>query len=596
MKKFYLSAITVVILLCTLLLTVSAAEKLTVYQPENDTVVAKSDLPALKWSRVDGAAGYRVTVLNVTSGEYIIRNKWTTSRSHSLSRYADEIEGYPLLKIWVGAMRSKADDPGITSISDEIIWISLADLPALSVYEADRIDGDSARLKMSVDLDRASAIRDSGFYFGRTADVDSMKRYSFFSYGSCDPTVKGTKHLTLSELEAGTVYYYAAFAENGVGTSISEVCSFKTAAVAPTPEKKPVTLPISGALKTDSSVKIVDGYVYKGTDMGRTALVKPYYYLDPSRNIESTLSADALKIVIDQFDVMNGHSSSHESFGGGFYHPASGSQYCTTFARDVADAYGAAFPSYICEKCELAKGKTGYMGEKLKSFLKSKSLICECGGKESSLMAFHVGSASSQNERNDPFCFMLKHGAKYGWERITENKVDSAIAYAREGYLTIGLYSDYNKKAGHVFVVYPSSDSVMHQAQAGAVNAMSDGSLNWYEDGGYRRNPSNAWIEYYVFKGVGSVKVSVSIEEHKGNDYGADAKDASENEILVRLTLGDLNNNSKKDSGDLVILAQYIAGWEVSVSELLADINRDNKIDTADMVLFAQMLAGWDVG
>lgn len=596
MKRFYSLIITLTIVLCSLLLTVSAAEGLTVLQPKNDTVVAKSDLPTLKWSRVDGAAGYRVTVLNTYSGEYIIRNKWTTSLSQSLSVYSDEISGYPLLKIWVGAMASKSDDPALTSISDEIIWIKLSDAPALSVYGADRIDEESARLKMSVDLDRESAIIDSGFYFGRDSDIERMKKYSFSRYGSYDPTVKGTKYLSFSGLEAGTVYYFAAYAVNGAGRSISKVLSFTTDSAKEEISTEVVTLPISGALRTDSSVETVQGYVYKGTYAGRTALVKPYYYLDPARDVEATLDADALKTIIDQFDVLNSHSSSHESFGSGFYYPVSGSQYCTTFTRDVADAYGAAFPSYVCSSCELAKDKKGYMGERLTSYLRSKSLICTCGGKESSLMAFRVGSAAAQNATNDPFCFMLKHGAKYGWERITEKKVENAIAYAREGYLTIGLYSDYDKGAGHVFVVYPSEDSTMHQAQAGAVNAMSDGSLNWHEDGGYRRNPSNAWIEYYVFKGVGAVKSAIRDVSLKDTEYNGDEGEADNNDIHAILALGDLNGNGKRDSGDMVLLAQHLAGWNVSVPELLADMNRDNEVDSADLVLFAQMLAGWNVG
>lgn len=259
-------------------------------------------------------------------------------------------------------------------------------------------------------------------------------------------------------------------------------------------------------LKTDSSVKVVDTmYVYKDTDLGRTELVKPYYYLEASRNVEETVDVDTLKKIIDQFDVLNAHDSSASVFDSGYYYPAGSSTYCTTYARDVANAYGACFPSYVCEKCHLVKNSSSYMGERVLTYLTTKELVCAetCGGKSSSLMAFHVGSSASQNATNDSFCFMREYGEKYGWEHITSDKVAKAMDYANKGYLTIGLYSDYEKHAGHVFIVYPSDDTVMHQAQAGGTKAMSDGTYSWNGDSGanYRRRPDNAWIEYYVYRG-----------------------------------------------------------------------------------------------
>ena len=67
-------------------LNATAASTLTITSPSNDDHVSKSDPPKLKWSKVTGAAGYRVTVVNVDSGKDLVRNTWTTSTSYSPRR------------------------------------------------------------------------------------------------------------------------------------------------------------------------------------------------------------------------------------------------------------------------------------------------------------------------------------------------------------------------------------------------------------------------------------------------------------------------------------------------------------------------------
>ncbi len=55
---------------------------------------------------------------------------------------------------------------------------------------------------------------------------------------------------------------------------------------------------------------------------------------------------------------------------------------------------------------------------------------------------------------------------------------------------------------------------------------------------------------------------------------------------------GDVDGNGKISTSDLVLLAQYLAGWNVEAN---GDVNVDGNIDTRDLVLLAQYLAGWDV-
>ena len=52
---------------------------------------------------------------------------------------------------------------------------------------------------------------------------------------------------------------------------------------------------------------------------------------------------------------------------------------------------------------------------------------------------------------------------------------------------------------------------------------------------------------------------------------------------------GDIN------SIDAVLLAQYIAGWDVELDGIAADCNGDGDINSIDAVLLAQYIAGWDV-
>ena len=120
-------------------LNTSAASTLTISSPSNDEHVSKSDPPKLKWNTVSGASGYRVTVVNVDTEKDLVRNYWTTNTSYSLESLFDDTIGtneYPLLKIWVGAMASIDDNPGLTSLSSDIIYIKACEAPEITVASA----------------------------------------------------------------------------------------------------------------------------------------------------------------------------------------------------------------------------------------------------------------------------------------------------------------------------------------------------------------------------------------------------------------------------------------------------------------------------
>ena len=61
---------------------------------------------------------------------------------------------------------------------------------------------------------------------------------------------------------------------------------------------------------------------------------------------------------------------------------------------------------------------------------------------------------------------------------------------------------------------------------------------------------------------------------------------------------GDVNNDSKVNIQDVILLAQYCAGWESAKENtniVAADTNGDSKVNIQDVVRLAQYCAGWDV-
>ncbi len=61
---------------------------------------------------------------------------------------------------------------------------------------------------------------------------------------------------------------------------------------------------------------------------------------------------------------------------------------------------------------------------------------------------------------------------------------------------------------------------------------------------------------------------------------------------------GDVDNNGELDIADLVMLIQYIAKWELVLSDNFAqnaDVDGNGEIDISDTVMLAQMIAKWDV-
>lgn len=71
---------------------------------------------------------------------------------------------------------------------------------------------------------------------------------------------------------------------------------------------------------------------------------------------------------------------------------------------------------------------------------------------------------------------------------------------------------------------------------------------------------------------------------------------AEEREEIARLEIlyGDCSGDGNINTLDLIILRQYLAGWDVE-PDIAADTNGNGTINTLDLIILRQYLAGWDV-
>ena len=66
--------------------------------------------------------------------------------------------------------------------------------------------------------------------------------------------------------------------------------------------------------------------------------------------------------------------------------------------------------------------------------------------------------------------------------------------------------------------------------------------------------------------------------------------------ITVKSTIpGDINGDTKVNMKDIVLLQQYLNGWNVAIDEAAANVNGDSTINMKDIVLLQQYLNGWEV-
>jgi len=67
---------------------------------------------------------------------------------------------------------------------------------------------------------------------------------------------------------------------------------------------------------------------------------------------------------------------------------------------------------------------------------------------------------------------------------------------------------------------------------------------------------------------------------------------------IVSITYGDVNLDGKVNGIDAILMARYLAKWDLSLSStqmLAMDVNCDGKVNGIDAIILARYLAKWDI-
>ena len=113
----------------------------------------------------------------------------------------------------------------------------------------------------------------------------------------------------------------------------------------------------------------------------------------------------------------------------------------------------------------------------------------------------------------------------------------------------------------------------------------------------------NGVIASFVFKvnekaeaGSYKIKLSYDNEDIFNSLFENQSFEVEDGEITVHNEiLGDVNGDSTINMKDIVLLQQYLNGYDVYLDKNTADVNFDSKINMKDIVLLQQYLNGWDV-
>ena len=110
-----------------------------------------------------------------------------------------------------------------------------------------------------------------------------------------------------------------------------------------------------------------------------------------------------------------------------------------------------------------------------------------------------------------------------------------------------------------------------------------------------------ATVSVYVESSAnGAVKLGFDEDTVITNESGRDAVWLENLAVIsVRKAVsgkrGDINSDGKINTKDAVLLAQYLAKWDVALNMNAADCNGDGAVEVKDAVLLAQYLALWNV-
>jgi len=140
------------------------------------------------------------------------------------------------------------------------------------------------------------------------------------------------------------------------------------------------------------------------------------------------------------------------------------------------------------------------------------------------------------------------------------------------------VVNEENKASGEISIVWFQAEDV---TEAGVAYTLSFEILETAEDG------------------VSEISVSFDLNDN-GNAEGQDVEFGTVNGSVEVLSywLGDLDGNREFTMADLLQLAQYVSGMDITLSDnqlLSADVNEDTFIDIHDVTLLSQWLLNADI-
>ena len=163
-------------------------------------------------------------------------------------------------------------------------------------------------------------------------------------------------------------------------------------------------------------------------------------------------------------------------------------------------------------------------------------------------------------------CAEADSGKAYVWEcsnktgkaSISENGVLTGIT---PGYVTVTFYErDDNTKFGQIDILITSDAHHMGE---------------WHAE-------------------IKATRKNCGLAVRHCTDEGCDYFESISLDILEFL-VGDINGDDEVNVKDLILLAQYYAGWDVDINIPAMDINGDGETNVKDLIRLAQYLAGWDI-
>ena len=127
--------------------------------------------------------------------------------------------------------------------------------------------------------------------------------------------------------------------------------------------------------------------------------------------------------------------------------------------------------------------------------------------------------------------------------------------------------------------------------------------LVWFNINDDNGNGTLAKLTFTVPEGTpeGEYKVEAIIGDEDASTGGFEYvkfATVSGNISVIDVVIGDTNGDSRINIQDVILLAQYCAGWQSAkdmTNENAADCNGDSRVNIQDVILLAQYCAGWKV-